>query len=106
MKRLLFPLFAMIISSCSKSTATGPAVTPKTGIQWTFKNESYTGDSATYLNGAYLSFQHDSDVNIVNEVLVFFSTSNVKSGVYPVINGAFQPLKPTNCYISMIANSI
>jgi hypothetical protein len=105
MNRLLFPLIVIIISSCSKSSATGPAVTPKSVIQWTFKNESYTGDSAYYLNGAYESFQHDSDINNVNEVLVFFSSADIKSGVYPVINGVFQTLKTTNCYMQMIANT-
>jgi hypothetical protein len=94
---------AIIFCSCSKNN-NQPNVT-KTGIQWTFKGEIYTGDSASYLNGAYLSF----DVSLpqgVNEVLISFSTANIKSGVYPVINGVFQKLTATNCYIGLLANSL
>ena|ERR1700683_1352125 len=106
MNKVSLLLLAFLISSCSKKTTkTTHIATPQTGIEWTFKKVTYTGDSATYLNGAYQSFDTASALQNPNEILVFFTTPDIASGVYPVIS-VLQKIASTNCQVGMLMNGI
>jgi hypothetical protein len=94
--------------ACKKISAVPPtpAVVPviDSGIQWTLRGVTYTGDSAAYTNGAYVSRGSTYQPRNDNEVDVYFASANIKSGVYPVVN-ITDTLTAADCAIGLVLDN-